>query len=93
MCLPTIMRKSFLFAAFLILAAPIASPATIDQAKVLKSADASTERAMRELRVPGVAIGIIQDGKAIVAKGYGVRQLGKSAPVSADTVSRCVQIE
>src|SRR5215813_8955160 len=41
---------------------------------------------MRELHVPGVAIGIIQDGKVILAQGYGVRQLGKSAPVTADTI-------
>jgi CubicO group peptidase (beta-lactamase class C family) len=78
------MRKSLL--AFLILAVALASAATIDRAKALKSADASTERAMRELRVPGVAIGIIQDGKVILAKGYGVRQLGKTAPVTADTI-------
>src|SRR6267143_3329745 len=63
--------------AFLILTVAAASPATIDS---------SVERAMRELHVPGVAIGVIQDGKVILAKGYGVRQLGKSVPVTADTL-------
>src|SRR5216684_6561820 len=63
--------------AFLILTIAAASPAVIDS---------SVDRAMRELHVPGVAIGIIQDGKVILAKGYGVRQLGQSAPVTPDTI-------
>ena len=63
--------------AFLILTAAAASPAVIDS---------SVDRAMRELHVPGVAIGIIQDGKVILAKGYGVRQLGQGAPVTSDTI-------
>src|SRR5258708_15103820 len=63
--------------AFLILTAAAASPAVIDS---------SVDRAMRELHVPGVAIGIIQDGKVILAKGYGVRELGQSATVTPDTI-------
>jgi CubicO group peptidase (beta-lactamase class C family) len=63
--------------AFLILTAAAAAPSTIDS---------SVERAMRELHVPGVAVGIIQDRKVILAKGFGVRQLGKSAPVTPDTI-------
>jgi CubicO group peptidase (beta-lactamase class C family) len=63
---------------FLSVTAIIAWPATI--------ADAPVERAMRELRVPGVAVGIIQDGKVILAKGYGVRKSGGSESVDADTI-------
>ncbi len=33
--------------------------------------------------IPGVAIAIVQDGKVIHARGYGVRELGKKAPVDA----------
>ena len=48
--------------------------------------DTDVERAMRELRVPGVAVGVVRDGKIVLAKGYGVRETGKTAPVNADTI-------
>jgi len=41
---------------------------------------------MRELQAPGAAVGVIRDGKVILARGYGVRQIGKTAPVTADTI-------
>jgi CubicO group peptidase (beta-lactamase class C family) len=36
--------------------------------------------------VPGVAVGIIQDGKIVFAGGFGVRELGGNAKVDADTM-------
>jgi CubicO group peptidase (beta-lactamase class C family) len=41
---------------------------------------------MKELGIPGVGVGIVQDGKVVFAGGYGVKELGKPAPVDADTV-------
>jgi CubicO group peptidase (beta-lactamase class C family) len=41
--------------------------------------------AMKETGVPGVSLGLIQDGKVVYAGGLGVRELGKSTPVDADT--------
>jgi len=41
--------------------------------------------AMKETGVPGVAVGLIQDGKIVFAGGYGVRELGKPGKVDADT--------
>lgn len=38
------------------------------------------------LEVPGVAVGIVQDGKVVLAKGYGVRELGKADKVDASTL-------
>jgi CubicO group peptidase (beta-lactamase class C family) len=43
-------------------------------------------RAMRTFEVPGVAIAIVKDDAVIVAKGYGVRKLGESAPVDSRTL-------
>jgi CubicO group peptidase (beta-lactamase class C family) len=43
------------------------------------------EDARQQLDVPGVAIGIVQDGRVVMAQGFGVRELGKSATVDADT--------
>ena len=42
--------------------------------------------AQEQLGVPGVAIGLVQDGKVVFAGGFGVRELGKKAPVDADTL-------
>ena len=38
------------------------------------------------LGIPGVALGIVQDGKVVFAGGFGMRTLGKSKPVDADTL-------
>jgi len=43
------------------------------------------ESAMRATRVPGVALGIVQDGKVVFADGFGVRELGKPERPDADT--------
>src|SRR5262245_56642120 len=48
--------------------------------------DKYAEAARQEWKVPGMAITVVQDGKVILAKGYGVRELGKTAPVDADTL-------
>jgi CubicO group peptidase (beta-lactamase class C family) len=42
--------------------------------------------AQTETGVPGVAFGIVQDGKAVWAGGLGVRELGEPAPVDAKTL-------
>jgi CubicO group peptidase (beta-lactamase class C family) len=43
------------------------------------------ERARQEFAVPGAAVGIIQNGEIVLAKGYGVRRLGQPEKVDADT--------
>jgi CubicO group peptidase (beta-lactamase class C family) len=44
------------------------------------------EEARRTLGVPGVALGIVQDGQVVLAEGFGVREVGKPARVDADTM-------
>ena len=48
--------------------------------------DARVEAAMRLRDVPGMAIAIVEDGRIVHAKGYGVRRLGSSEVVDADTI-------
>lgn len=48
--------------------------------------DPYIENAMKEAGSPGVAITIVKDGKLLVAKGYGVRELGKPEPVDEHTM-------
>ncbi|TWI04669.1 CubicO group peptidase (beta-lactamase class C family) [Luteimonas cucumeris] len=43
------------------------------------------ENARQQLEVPGVAIGIVQDGKVLFADGFGVREQGKPDKVDGDT--------
>lgn len=45
-----------------------------------------TEDSMKALGIPGVAVGILQDGKVVLAEGFGVRQLGRSEKVDAETL-------
>ncbi|MBY8825153.1 serine hydrolase [Sphingomonas colocasiae] len=61
-------------------AAPAAMP--ISPTKI----DETVARAMKAFEVPGMAVGIVKDGKLIYSKGYGVREQGKSARVDADTL-------
>ena len=44
------------------------------------------ETGRKELGVPGVALGIVQDGKVVFAGGFGVREMGKPQPVDGDTL-------
>ncbi len=41
---------------------------------------------MADWKVPGLAVAVVKDGKLVVARGYGVRELGKPGQVDADTL-------
>ena len=48
--------------------------------------DARVEALRKQIGVPGMAIAIVENGKVTLAKGYGVKKLGSSDPVDADTI-------
>lgn len=48
--------------------------------------DAYVARVMQEFQVPGLALTIVKDGRVLVAKGYGVRTLGRPEPVDGHTL-------
>lgn len=64
----------------------LAIPATPVAAAPPDGFDARVEAAMRARDVPGMAIAIVEDGRIVHAKGYGVRRHGGSEPVDADTI-------
>lgn len=64
----------------------VGAQVAFDPAAAVAGIDTDVERAMKEWQVPGVAVGVIVNGKVILAKGYGVREVGKPAPVDADTL-------
>src|SRR5690348_11201902 len=53
---------------------------------VKDSLDVYINRALTEWQIPGVAVGIIKNGKVVVLKGYGVRESGKNEAVDENTL-------
>ncbi len=54
--------------------------------KNLSQLDSYVSSVMQAFQVPGLGLAIVKDGKVVVAKGYGVRQLGEPTPVNAQTL-------
>ncbi|MBW8862335.1 MAG: serine hydrolase [Acidobacteria bacterium] len=52
----------------------------------IRDLDAYAAKAVAEWRVPGLAIAVVKDGRIVFAKGYGVREAGKVAPVDTQTL-------
>jgi CubicO group peptidase (beta-lactamase class C family) len=50
------------------------------------SLDASINSSMKEWKVPGAAVAIVKDQSVVYMKGFGVREMGKSDPVTPDTL-------
>jgi CubicO group peptidase (beta-lactamase class C family) len=44
------------------------------------------EKTLELWHVPGVAVGVIKDGEVILCEGFGLRNIAKNLPVTADTV-------
>jgi CubicO group peptidase (beta-lactamase class C family) len=57
----------------------------LDAARV-KQLTAFIETAMKELGIPGVGLSLIDGDQVVFEGGFGVRALGKPAPVDADTL-------
>ena len=75
------MRRTLLLA---VLAIPAVSPAQTD--KRVRDLDTYTAQAVKDWGAPGLAISVVKDGRVVFAKGYGVLELGKSAPVDTQTL-------
>ena len=48
--------------------------------------DKRVEELRRSSELPGLAIAIVENGKTTLARGYGVRKIGGTDPVNADTI-------
>lgn len=88
-------RRTSIALALALAAASATMPAAAQPRKAVSAAampisaakiDDTVARAMKAFQVPGMAVGIVKDGKLIYSKGYGVREQGKSAAVDADTL-------
>ena len=47
--------------------------------------DAYVTQVMNAFEVPGLGLTVVKDGAVVLAKGYGVRRLGETAAVDAQT--------
>ncbi|WP_380872088.1 serine hydrolase [Sphingomonas sp. DBB INV C78] len=55
-------------------------------AEVPRDFEARVEQLRQQTGTPGIAIAIVEDGKVVHAKGYGVRKQGAPEKVDADTI-------
>ena len=62
-----------------------AGPATAQPAPT-QGLDEEITQAMKAWRVPGLAIAIVKDDSVVFVRGFGVRELGRPAPVDERTV-------
>jgi CubicO group peptidase (beta-lactamase class C family) len=58
---------------------------TLDSAR-LAELGKFIENGQKELKVPGVSLGIVQGGKTVFSGGFGIRELGQPDKVDGDTV-------
>ncbi|MEO9947535.1 MAG: serine hydrolase [Paraglaciecola sp.] len=56
----------------------VAEPLPLDHKQI--------QKIMAQLHIPGAAIGVVQNGKVIAAQGFGVKTLGKKAPIDANSI-------
>ena len=54
--------------------------------------DSLVQQKMKEYEIPGLAIGIVQDGSTLVAKGYGVKNIDDQSPVDERTTFHTASI-
>ena len=64
--------------------APLSAP--LPDAARLARFDAFVEKVQQQFDVPGVAVAIVKDGRVVMERGYGVRELGKPAKVDEHTM-------
>jgi CubicO group peptidase (beta-lactamase class C family) len=69
----------------LLLAASVTATAQ-QPAFVTDSLNSYIEAGLKDWQLPGLAIVIVKDGKVVVAKGYGVKNINTKEPVDANTL-------
>lgn len=57
-----------------------------------KEFEVLAEQFVRQKKIPGMAMAIVQNGQILSAKGYGVTDVSKPQPIKADTVFRLASL-
>lgn len=58
----------------------------LDSLPTASSIEVLAKAAMDSFKVPGIAIGVVKDGKVVLSKGFGVRKIGSTDAVDANTL-------
>jgi CubicO group peptidase (beta-lactamase class C family) len=84
-----VFKKTLLIAALTTLVcapAQTETPASGNINTALTKLDAYICEAMQKTKVPGLAVGVVYQGRVVFLKGYGVRKVGNRGKVDPDTV-------
>lgn len=82
---PPSLRRRIARAAAPLAAVALASVSADAQRGPLRGLDAYAEQAMRDWRVPGMALAVVKDDSVVYMRGFGTRTLGRDEPVDAHT--------
>lgn len=78
-------RRLRIAAILLAAALPLAATTARAQSGPLRGMDAYAERAMRDWRVPGMAMAVVKDDSVVYQRGFGTRTAGRDEPVDTHT--------
>lgn len=79
------LRRTLLPLFFLALQISLSAQSSLD-VFLRDSLDRYVERGLARWQIPGASIAVVKDGKVLVAKGYGLRELGKPQRVDENTL-------
>ena len=90
------MKKTLLLTAILVLLAPVAGAQTtknipartpvLSQEEIIANIERTIEQVRADWKIPGMGVSLYKDGKVILSKGYGVKNLETGAPVDEHTL-------
>lgn len=81
------MKKLYLFFLSIIIVTSFARAQGIDRSKFISdSLGFYVNRALTNWRIPGAAVCIVKDGKVVMMKGYGIKELGLNNKVDENTL-------
>ena len=86
MSTPYVRLLGGLISCLLLFVFPAAAQRAAGQADLFAGFDAYVQDVMNDWKVPGLAVGAIKDGKVVLAKGYGYRDVEKKLPVTDKTL-------
>src|ERR1700742_5023358 len=81
------MKKLYLFFFGIIIVTSLSQAQGINRSKFISdSLDVYINRALTNWRIPGAAVCIVKDGKVVMMKGYGIKELGLNNKVDENTL-------
>jgi len=83
------LRRHLCLAALLL---PLGAGAQSAAPAALADLDAFVAAQLKRFNTPGVSVAVVHDGKVLLAKGYGLRDVERGLPMTADTVQPIASI-